>query len=52
MSIQSGEESTVRRIWLLLACAFGVSGLAGGAAVMRELKAEPAQANRPTTSDQ
>jgi acetyl esterase/lipase len=26
--------------------------LAGGVAVMRELKAEPAQANRPSTSDQ
>jgi acetyl esterase/lipase len=42
----------VRRIWLLLACAFGVSGLAGGVVVMRELKAEPTQANRPSTSDQ
>jgi acetyl esterase/lipase len=42
----------VCRIWLLLACAFAVSGLAGGVAVMRELKAEPAQANRPSTSDQ
>jgi acetyl esterase/lipase len=41
----------VRRIRLLLACAFGVSGLAGGVAVTRELKAEPAQANRPTTLD-
>jgi acetyl esterase/lipase len=42
----------VRLIRLLLVCAFGVLGLAGGGAVMRELKAEPAQANRPTTSDQ
>jgi acetyl esterase/lipase len=42
----------VRRIWLLLACAFGVSGLTGGVAVMRALKAEPPQANTPSTSDQ
>ena len=42
----------MRRIWLLLACAFGVSGLAGGVAMMRELKVGPAQAKRPpTTSD-
>ena len=42
----------MRRIWLLLACAFGVSGLAGGVAVMRALKTGPAQANRPSTSEQ
>lgn len=42
----------MRRIWLLPACVFGVSRLAGGVAVMRELKAEPAQANRPSTSNQ
>ena len=41
----------MRRIWLLLVCAFGVSGLAGGIAVMRELKAGPAQANRPSPAD-
>ena len=42
----------MRRICLLLACAFAVSGLAVGIAMMRELKADPAQANRPTESDQ
>jgi acetyl esterase/lipase len=42
----------VRRIWLLLACGIGVSGLAGSVAVMRALKSEPAQAHRPSTSDQ
>ena len=52
MSIQSREESIVRRIWFFLAFALGLSGLAGGVAVMREFKAEPAQANRPSTSDQ
>jgi acetyl esterase/lipase len=36
----------------MLACALGVSGLAGGVAVMRKLKAEPAHANRPTTTGQ
>jgi acetyl esterase/lipase len=41
----------VSRIWLLLVCVFGVSGLAGGLAVMRELKALPAETSRPTTSD-
>jgi acetyl esterase/lipase len=46
------EESIVRRIWLLLACVLGVSALAGGVAVMRALKAEPAPATRPSTSDQ
>lgn len=42
----------MRRIWLMLACALGLLGLAGGVAVMRKLKAKPAQANRPPTSDQ
>ncbi|MGH9441460.1 MAG: alpha/beta hydrolase [Thermoanaerobaculia bacterium] len=42
----------MRLIWLLLACAFGLSGLSDGVAVIRELKADPAQANRLTTSDQ
>lgn len=42
----------MRRIWLLLACAFGVSGLAGGVAVMREFTSEPVQAKRPSASNQ
>jgi acetyl esterase/lipase len=42
----------VRRIWLLLACAFGVSGLAGGVTLMRERQAEAARAQRPPTSGQ
>jgi hypothetical protein len=42
----------VRRIWFFLAFALGLLSLAGGVAVMRKFKAEPAQANRPTTSDQ
>jgi len=36
----------------MLVCAIGLSGLPGGVAVMRTIGAEPAQANRPTTSDQ
>ena len=40
----------MRRIWLLLAYAFAVSGLAGGVAVMREPKAEAADAKSPTTT--
>ena len=40
----------MRRIWLLLACTFGVSGLASGVVVMRRLEAAPTQANRPTTT--
>jgi acetyl esterase/lipase len=42
----------VRQTLLMLVCALGLSGLAGGVAVMRTIGAEPAQANRPTTSDQ
>jgi acetyl esterase/lipase len=42
----------VRRTLLMLACALVLAGLAGGVAVMRKFKAEPAQANSPTTSDQ
>ena len=40
----------MRRIWLLLACTFGVSGLASVVVVMRRLEAAPTQANRPTTT--
>jgi len=40
----------VRRIWLLLACAFGVSGLAVGVAVM--YKSEPAHTTQPTATGQ
>jgi len=42
----------MRRTLLMLVCALGLSGLAGGVAVMHNVEAEPAQANRPTTSDQ
>jgi acetyl esterase/lipase len=42
----------MRRTWLILACVLGLLGLAGGIAVKRKLKSEPAQANSPTTSDQ
>jgi acetyl esterase/lipase len=36
----------------MFACALVLAGLAGGVALMRKFKAAPAQANRPTTSDQ
>lgn len=42
----------MRPIWLLLACALGLAGLAGGVAVMRERKFERLQPNRPSPSDQ
>lgn len=42
----------MRRTVLMLVCALGLSGLAAGAAVMPKIGAEPAQANRPTASDQ
>ena len=42
----------MRGTLLLLVCALGLSGSAGGVAVIRNIGAEPAQANRPTTSDQ
>lgn len=42
----------MRRTLLILASALVLLGLAGGVAVMRKPEAEPAQANRPTTSDQ
>ena len=42
----------MRRTLLILVCALGMSGLAGGVAVIRTIGADPAQANRPTTSDE
>ena len=42
----------MRQTLLMLVCALGLSGSAGGVAVMRKIGAEPAQANRPTTSEQ
>ena len=39
------------RALLIPICALGLSGLAGGVAVMHKPRAEPAQATRPTTSD-
>ena len=42
----------MRRTLLMLACTLGLSGLSGGVALMRNIGAEPAQANTPTTSDQ
>ena len=41
----------MRRTLLIPICALGLSGLAGGVAVMHEPWAEPAQATRTTTSD-
>jgi acetyl esterase/lipase len=46
------EESKVRRIWFFPVFALGLLSLAGGVAVTRKLKAEPAQTKQPTTSDQ
>jgi acetyl esterase/lipase len=43
---------TVRRSWLSLACVLGLSSLAGGVAMTREIEAEPVDATRPTTSGQ
>ena len=41
----------MHRTLLMFACALVLSGLAGGVVVMRKLRAEPAQAKRPTASD-
>ena len=42
----------MRRIWLLMAIVLGVSGLVGGVAVMRALRADRAQATTPSAPDQ
>ncbi len=42
----------MRRTLIILACALASSSLAVGVVVMRKLKSEPAQANRPATPDQ
>lgn len=42
----------MRRTLLMLVCALGLSGSAGGVAGMRGIGTEPVHASRPTTSDQ